>query len=237
MLRITCWTIFLSILLTIPVFSITVLAILLAIRLSKNAYQSFERSGTANPNNWCIEPLNGCAWPWLGLGAYIHCGLGKHNLREGLENVTKLLIDAACQYLCLKAQEKDYKTVDSTLKDLPNNKVHKALLYCDKNHKKREQRKREERDDTIPPNAQPSSDIPCDCRFNYPKPIRHKTHVVIKQIGGGNDITTRLSLATKRNDGWVNSHMKSIMEVCNLRYSIHNFKSTTHYLHSFLYYI
>ena len=65
LLRITCWTIFLSILLTIPVFSITVLAILLAIRLSKNAYQSFEQLGTANPNNWCIELLNGFAWSWL----------------------------------------------------------------------------------------------------------------------------------------------------------------------------
>ena len=87
---------------------------------------------------------------------------------------------------------------------------HKHQPYCDKNHKKREQRKREEKHGHLSPNKTPSASIPCNCRFEYPKPLRTSTHVKVEVNGDNN----RLKIASKRNDVWINSHMRAAMEVC-----------------------
>ena len=98
---------------------------------------------------------------------------------------------------------------DTYCKSINAQSRHKHQPYCDKNHKKREQRKREEKKGPLPPNKTPSALIACDCRFDYPKPLRKSSHVQIEVHGD----KTRLKIASKRNDVWVNSHMRAAMEV------------------------
>ena len=86
---------------------------------------------------------------------------------------------------------------------------HKHQPYCDRNHKKREQRKREEKKGPLPRHKKPSSLIECDCRFDYPKPLRTDTHVQVQVKGP----KVKLRIASKRNDLWINSHMRAAMEV------------------------
>ena len=59
--------------------------------------------------------------------------------------------------------------------------------------------------------------IDVNCRFLYVNLLQENTLVYIKQNVKGKDdnkidITT-IKLASKRNDGWMNIHMYSIMEV------------------------
>ena len=94
---------------------------------------------------------------------------------------------------------------------------HKHQAYCDKNHDKREEAKHKLANGMLGPREKRPEDICVRCRFNYEKPICNETHVQINQMSTGKGesrkVTTRLSLITERNDCWMNSHMRSIMEV------------------------
>ena len=93
---------------------------------------------------------------------------------------------------------------------------HKHQQYCDRNWNKRELAKHKLREGTIGRGRRPNN-IPCDCRFEYAKIICSKTHVYIQQkLVKGKDKAhwvNRIKLAGKRNDGWLNSHKRIIMEV------------------------
>ena len=94
---------------------------------------------------------------------------------------------------------------------------HKHQAYCDKNHDRREMAKADVRAGTLGTRQQHPDKICVNCRFSYVKPLQEKTHVYIEQKVKGKDdnatVLTRIKLASKRNDGWMNSHMRSIMEV------------------------
>jgi hypothetical protein len=54
------------------------------------------------------------------------------------------------------------------------------------------------------------------CRFDYPKGLCEKTHVVVKQFrvknkDGSHDVRHQLEIKSKRNDGWLNTHMDPIL--------------------------
>ena len=102
---------------------------------------------------------------------------------------------------------------------------HKHQAYCDKNHDKREEAKRKLAAGTLGPRERRPEHICVNCRFNYEKPIRNKTHVCIHQTATGRGqsrkVTTRIKLATKRNDVWMNNHIRSIMEVSLLKFLIY----------------
>ncbi len=94
---------------------------------------------------------------------------------------------------------------------------HKHQEYCDRNWGKRELAKQKLREGTLGPREKRPWNIECDCRFEYHKPIRPKTHVYIEQKmtkkNGRVAFVNRIKLAGKRNDGWLNSHKRVVMEV------------------------
>ena len=94
---------------------------------------------------------------------------------------------------------------------------HKHQAYCDRNHAKREEAKQMLAAGTLGPRAKRPEDYPVDCRFDFKKRLRTKSHVFIEQnlVKKGDDshVVTRIRLAPKRNDGWLNSHKRIILEV------------------------
>jgi len=94
---------------------------------------------------------------------------------------------------------------------------HKCQAYCDRNHAKREEAKQKLAAGTLGPRAKRPEDYPIDCRFGFNKRLRTKSHVFIEQKlvknGDNNNVVTRIRLAPKRNDGWLNSHKRVILEV------------------------
>ena len=98
---------------------------------------------------------------------------------------------------------------------------HKHQAYCDKNHARREEAKRKQRSGALGENDIHPEDIPCDCRFGFHKDLKMNTHVIVKETVSNaetNSETTSvaLTLGTKRNDYWMNSHMRVIMEVSHI---------------------
>jgi hypothetical protein len=87
---------------------------------------------------------------------------------------------------------------------------HKHQAYCDKNHSKREIERRKFQNNE--PEAIDPATIECDCRFDFPFEIQDKSHVVIKQKYKNGELKTRLKIVSKRNDRWMNSHMRAVME-------------------------
>ena len=94
---------------------------------------------------------------------------------------------------------------------------HKHQAYCDRNHKKRELAKEKVKAGTLAPNAKKPEDIPIDCRFSIPLQCRKQTHIFLEQVIHENadhrHLVTRIKLASKRNDMWLNSHKRIAMEV------------------------
>lgn len=87
---------------------------------------------------------------------------------------------------------------------------HKHQAYCDKSHRTRELARIAFRTDPTLPNP---DTIPVDCRFSYAKKIMEKTHVAIEVSG---EEIYRIKLVSKRNDMWMGSHIRAIMEVRKL---------------------
>ena len=91
---------------------------------------------------------------------------------------------------------------------------HVHQRYCDRNFDRRELAKNAEENGTLGSRQQKAQDIPVDCRFSFPKPLRNKTHVVVEELhyDEGN-VVHRASIAQKRNDVWLNSTIRPISEV------------------------
>ena len=97
----------------------------------------------------------------------------------------------------------------------------KHCAYGDKNHSKQEQLKKEIKEGVNSLHKSKKSrkkkkpeDIPVKCRFDFPKPNSSETQVYIQQVDSkDHDLKVRMKIASKRNDHWLNSHMRSIMEV------------------------
>ena len=100
---------------------------------------------------------------------------------------------------------------------------HKHQAYCDKNHKKREIQKAKFLNQE--PNAIDPATIPCNCRFSYPFDLNNKSCVAVEQTIKKGELITRLKIRSKRNDKWMNSHMRCIMEVSALL-TIYSFSYT-----------
>ena len=103
---------------------------------------------------------------------------------------------------------------------------HKHCAYCDKNASKREKLRLQIEQSKKASNKDKQSrrkkrlmdpkDIPVKCRFDYPKQINSETHVYIKQVPTkDHHLKVCMKIASNRNDRWLNSHMRSIMEVSN----------------------
>ena len=88
---------------------------------------------------------------------------------------------------------------------------HKHQAYCDRNHTKREIHRKKFRNNES--GAIDPASIKCDCRFSYPFQLKYKSCVVIEQNISKGQLITRLKIQSKRNDCWLNSHMRCIMEV------------------------
>lgn len=89
---------------------------------------------------------------------------------------------------------------------------HKHQAYCDKNHKKREQAKIDGKTE------EEISAIECDCRCDYPKDIAivttlSVTESVIQTKEGDKLLKYKIKLVPRRNDRWLNSNMRPLMDV------------------------
>ena len=88
---------------------------------------------------------------------------------------------------------------------------HKHQAYCDRNHSKRQQAKADGKSQEI------IDAIPCDCRFDYPKKLSPVTTLEVferyEQASGGEKLVQTAKIIPQRNDRWLNSHMRSIMDI------------------------
>ena len=91
---------------------------------------------------------------------------------------------------------------------------HKHQRYCDRNHSKRDLIQQQIEDGTADQNVTRPENIPVDCRFSYPKPLRTQSHVRIEQIKCQQNgiFRYKVSMVPKRNDVWLNSSMRTMTE-------------------------
>jgi hypothetical protein len=63
------------------------------------------------------------------------------------------------------------------------------------------------------------------CRFDYPKDLCEKTHMVVKQFrvknkDGSHDVRHQLEIKSKRNDGWLNTHMDPLLTLWRANFDL-----------------